>query len=102
MNVLEIVNNKIIEKLENGVNPWIKPWNDGIGGYSYNAKENKFYQGINQFLLTNTAYMTFKQIVDLGGKLKKGAKAEMVVFSAPKEKKRLMKMGKKLLTNSSF
>lgn len=97
MNVLEIVNNKIIEKLENGVNPWIKPWNDGIGGYAYNAKENKFYQGINQFLLPNTAYMTFKQIVDLGGKLKKGAKAEMVVFSAPKEKKEIDENGEEVV-----
>lgn len=27
MKVIELVNNKIIEKLEQGVNPWIKPWN---------------------------------------------------------------------------
>ncbi len=82
MNVLEIVNTKIIEKLKSGVNPWIKPWNNAIGGFCKNLKTNKFYNGINQFILEkSTFYATFKQISEIGGKIKKGAKSEMVVFS---------------------
>lgn len=79
--VLEIVNDKIISELENGINPWVKPWIEGLKSTAYNAKSNNYYNGINQFLLKNTCYMTFKQIQDLGGKLKKGAKSEIVIFS---------------------
>lgn len=80
-NVLEVVNERIISQLEKGINPWIKPWVDGLKSFSRNAKTNKIYKGINQYLLPDTGYLTFNQIRELGGKLRKGSKAEWVVYA---------------------
>lgn len=86
MNVLEIVNTKIIEKLKSGINPWRKPWNKAFGGYAQNIATAKHYHGINMFLLEASNYITFKQLQEIGGKLKKGSKSEIVVFSKKIEK----------------
>lgn len=76
-NVYEIITEKIIEKLENGVVPWRKPW---ISGGAVNWKTQKPYRGINIFLLDAGEYATFKQIQEAGGKIKKGEKSHIVVF----------------------
>ena len=86
--VIEIVNEKIIEKLESGINPWIKPWNyPNAKGDSkvlaMNYITNKPYNGINQILLDAGYYLTFNQIKELGGHLKKDSKGQMVIYSAP-------------------
>lgn len=73
----EMITNKIIEKLENGTIPWKKPWNNGV---AKNWKTQKEYRGINTLLLDEGEYATFKQITEAGGKVKKGAKSEIVVF----------------------
>ena len=79
MDVYTIITNKIIEKLEKGVIPWKKPWIGGKG--AFNRVSGKSYSMLNQMLLEHDGeYLTFNQITDLGGKLKKGAKAEIVVF----------------------
>jgi antirestriction protein ArdC len=75
--VYEIVTNKIIEQLEKGVVPWRKPW---INGGAVNWKTQKPYRGINAFLLESGEYATFTQIQEAGGKVKKGAKSQIVVF----------------------
>lgn len=77
MNVYEIVTNKIIEKLEEGVIPWRKPW---VNGGAVNWKTQKPYRGINTMLLEPGEYATFKQIKEAGGKIKKGEKSHIVVF----------------------
>ena len=84
--VVEMVNEKIIEKLESGVNPWRKPWVfpgqvADANVVACNYISNKAYTGINAILLEPGYYLTFKQIQQIGGKLKKGSKAQMVVFS---------------------
>lgn len=82
--VIEIVNQKIIEKLESGVNPWIKGWVTAGGVRTNQPKNyisNKAYTGINNVLLDAGYYLTFKQIQDLGGKVKAGAKGNMVIFT---------------------
>lgn len=88
--VVEIVNEKIIEKLENGVNPWRKTWVTS-GGVRTNTPmnyiSNKPYNGINYALLEPGYYMTFNQCKNLGGNIKKGAKGHLVIFSAPIENK---------------
>jgi antirestriction protein ArdC len=76
-NIYEMVTDKIIEKLESGVIPWRKPW---VNGGAVNWKSQKAYRGINTMLLEEGEYATFKQITEAGGKVKKGAKSEIVVF----------------------
>ncbi|MBU4642907.1 ArdC family protein [Bacillus toyonensis] len=77
-NVYEIVTNKIIEKLEQGTVPWKKPWVNG--NIAVNWKTQKPYRGINTMLLDSGEYVTFKQVQEAKGKVKKGAKSEIVVF----------------------
>lgn len=77
MSVYEIVTQKIIEKLEQGVVPWRKPW---INGTAVNWVTQKPYRGINTLLLEPGEYATFKQITEAGGKVKKGEKGHIVVF----------------------
>jgi antirestriction protein ArdC len=81
--VYEIITDKIIEQLEKGVIPWKKSWS--AGGLPKNGISNKEYNGINPFLLlvkgyNNPNWFTFKQIQDIGGNVRKGEKATMVIF----------------------
>lgn len=76
-NNYEKVTERIIEKLENGVIPWRKPFQNGM---PVNWKTGKPYRGINAMLLDSGEYATFKQIKDAGGKVIKGQKSQMVVF----------------------
>lgn len=78
-NIYELVTNKIIEKLEQGVVPWKKPWNSS-NGPAVNWKTQTPYRGINVMLLEPGEYLTFKQVQEAGGKVKKGAQSEIVVF----------------------
>lgn len=79
-NIYEMVTNKIIEKLEQNIVPWRKAWVNGGANQAVNWTTQKAYRGINALLLDAGEYATFKQITSAGGKVKKGAKAEMVVF----------------------
>lgn len=78
-NIYEIVTDKIIEKLEQGIIPWRKPW-VGQSGPAVNWKSGKAYRGVNVMLLEPGEYITFKQCQEAGGKVRKGAKSNMVVF----------------------
>lgn len=78
--IYEMVTERIINELENGVIPWRKPWTGGRGG-AYNRISRKPYSLINQMILNHTGeYATFKQWASVGGKVKKGAKSEFIVF----------------------
>ncbi|RHM41241.1 ArdC family protein [Mediterraneibacter gnavus] len=78
--VYEMVTDRIIEQLENGVIPWKKPWN-GIASGAYNRITKKPYSLLNQMLLKHTGeYATFKQWTELGGHIRKGEKSEILVF----------------------
>lgn len=75
--IYEMVTNQIIEKLESGTIPWVMPFQSGL---PVNYVTQKPYRGINTWLLDGGEYATFKQIIDNGGKVKKGAKSKIVVF----------------------
>jgi antirestriction protein ArdC len=75
--VYEIVTEKIIDKLRDGVIPWRKPWNSDP---AQNWKSRRPYSGINALLLDPGEYATWNQIKEAGGKVKKGAKGNIVVF----------------------
>jgi antirestriction protein ArdC len=81
--IYQIVTNHIIEKLEKKIVPWQQPWTDG--GLPRNLVSKKPYKGINVWLLNSLNYsqnyfLTFNQIKELGGSVKKGEKSQMVVF----------------------
>ena len=82
-NVYQMVTNRIVAQLEQGLVPWHKPWT-GVGiedGGAVNYVSRKPYSMLNQMLLGREGeYLTFKQIKERGGSIKKGAKAGVVVF----------------------
>lgn len=78
--VYEMVTERIINQLEQGIIPWEKPWS-GLADGAYNRISKRSYSLINQLILKHDGeYATFKQWQDLGGKVRKGAKSEIVVF----------------------
>ena len=78
--VYQIVTDRVMAALEMEEVPWQRPWCCFNGG-AYNRVSGKHYSLINQMLLTHTGeYATFKQWTELGGKVRKGEKGEMVVF----------------------
>lgn len=86
MNVYEMVTNRIINKLNEGIIPWQRGWSGAIDG-AYNYKTKRRYSLINQLMLDHQdGYLTFKQVgecKDKDGnpaKVNKGAKSEFVVF----------------------
>lgn len=83
ISLYEEVTNKIITMIEKGVAPWRKPWS--TYGQARNYVSGRSYTGINYLLMNNTKhsipyFLTFNQVKELGGKVKKGAEAEMVIY----------------------
>lgn len=79
-NVYQMVTDRIIEEMQKGVIPWEKPWT-GVRAGAFNRVSKRPYSLLNQMLLKHTGeYATFKQWSELGGKIKKGAKSEIIVF----------------------
>ena len=78
--VYEMVTDRIIAQLEQGIIPWEKLWS-GIRSGAYNRISKKPYSLINQMMLShNGDYASFKQWQQLGCHVRKGAKSEIVVF----------------------
>lgn len=83
----ELVTERIIAKLEEGVAPWHRPWRGGLAPLSMSS--GKPYRGINILLLalaaedgnfTSNWWGSYKQIQKLGGQVRKGEKSTIVVF----------------------
>jgi len=77
IDVYQMVTDRIIEKLENGVIPWKNPMQNF---QAVNWKTGKAYRGINAILLDGGEYATFKVIKENGGKVKKGEKSQIAIF----------------------
>lgn len=79
--IYEAITNRIIDALEAGTIPWRKPWKGGCR-YAISHTTGKPYSLLNQLLLGERPgeYLTWKQIHDEGGRVKKGAEAQFVVF----------------------
>jgi len=82
MKVNEIITQKILDQLEKGVVPWHKPWTVSS---PMNLVSKKSYRGINVILLSlegksSPYWATFKQVSDLGGKVKKGASGAIIIY----------------------
>ena len=82
MDIYNMVTTRIIEQLEKGYIPWKKPW----ANCAFNRISRRPYSLLNQLLLSRAGeYATFKQWDQIGGKVKKGERAEIVVFWKIKE-----------------
>jgi len=91
--VYERITNKIVADLEQGVRPWLKPWNaeHAAGRITRPLRHNGVpYQGINVIMLWGEAvakgfaapiWMTFRQAKELGGHVRKGEKGSLVVYA---------------------
>ena len=89
----------IIEELERGVRPWLKPWNaeHAAGRITRPLRHNGLpYNGINILMLWASAelqgfdcpfWMTFQQAKELGGFVKKGEHGSPVVYASTFKKK---------------
>lgn len=79
MDVMAIVTERIMADLEQGIIPWERPWCT-VGG-AYNRVTGKTYSLLNQMLLRHSGeYASYKQWLEAGGRIKKGAESELVVF----------------------
>jgi antirestriction protein ArdC len=90
----EEVTNSIIEQLEQGAIPWVKPWTADSSA-DKNIVSQKPYQGINRLILGMTGmvkrydvpvWASFKQWQSLGANVRKGEKGTRIVFYSPVSK----------------
>ncbi|MBC7853464.1 MAG: DUF1738 domain-containing protein [Pirellulaceae bacterium] len=93
------VTSKIVEDLEQGVRPWMKPWNAeyAAGRITRPLRHNgQAYKGINILMLWASAelqgfacpfWLTFQQARELGGHVRKGEHGSPVVFASTFKKK---------------
>lgn len=85
-NVYQMVTDRIIAQMEQGIIPWRKPWHGILGKRSsedcaVSYESGRPYSLLNQFLLGEAGeYATFNQIKARGGMIRKGEKSRMVVF----------------------
>lgn len=87
------ITDKMIAALDEGVRPWVQPWNNKhlTGRVSRPLRHNgEPYSGINVLLLWSEAvargyasstWMTFRQAQELGASVRKGETASMVVYA---------------------
>lgn len=87
------ITDKIVADLEQGVRPWMKPWNaeHAAGKITRPLRFNGTpYSGINVMMLWSDAmdkgynapiWMTFRQAQELGGHVKKGEHGSLVVYA---------------------
>ncbi len=87
------ITNRIIESLEQGVRPWVKPWSgeNAAGRIVRPLRHNgQAYCGINILMLWASAmeqgftcpvWMTFKQAIELNAHVRKGEKGSLVVYA---------------------
>jgi antirestriction protein ArdC len=93
LDVYTRVTNKILADLEQGVRPWVKPWNgDHAAGRIVRPLRGngKPYRGVNVLLLWGSAleqgfscpvWMTYKQSQELGAQVRKGEHGSLVVYA---------------------
>ena len=92
--ICEMVAERVIEELKNGVVPWNQPW---FGSDRFVSHINgKHYSLLNCMMLGKPGeYATFNQINKEGGRVKKGAKSRLVVYWSPIKKEEVGDDGEK-------
>lgn len=104
----QTITDRIIAALEAGTTPWLKPWTNAGNHLALprNAVSNRLYNGINILLLWLAAeengycqskWITVKAANELGGHIRKGEKATLVVNYNPVEREKLDEEGNVIL-----
>lgn len=84
--VYQIITDRIVAKLEEGVIPWKRPWTTaGPVPRAMNWVSKRPYNGVNALLLSYSGYgcsywATFNQIKERGGMVRKGERSTPVVY----------------------
>lgn len=108
------VTSRIVEELERGVRPWMKPWNaeHAAGRITRPLRHNgQAYRGTNVLQLWMTAetagfispfWLTFQQARELGGHVKKGEHGTPVVYASTFNKKEENEQGEEIEQEVAF
>jgi len=89
--VYQIVTDRVIAALENGVKPWACPWDrtNECSMLPMNLKTKSTYSGINILLLwsetveqgfSSPYWLTYRQAQELGGQVMKGQKGTQIIY----------------------
>ena len=79
MDIYQTITDRLIAEMEQGIIPWNKPWQ--MAGLAISHSTGKPYSLLNQMLLGRAGeYLTFKQIQQEGGRVRKGEKSSIIVF----------------------
>jgi antirestriction protein ArdC len=84
--IYQLVTDRILALLEQGVVPWKKHWRTSNGSIMpVNLVSRRPYRGVNVFILVaqgfSTPYwLTFKQTQDRGGRVRRGERGTPIVF----------------------
>ena len=79
MDIFQTVTDRIVAELENGCIPWRKPWQGSALAVSHTT--GKPYSLLNQMLLGRAGeYLTFAQVKQENGYVRKGEKSSIIVF----------------------
>jgi antirestriction protein ArdC len=94
MNVYRNVTERILNQLQAGVVPWRKTWTSGL---PKSLRTGKTYRGINILLLglassTSRYWTTFLEAKKVGGYVKKGQRASVVVYWKWRTEEELQKL----------
>lgn len=92
LSLYDEVSAQIIAQLEEGVFPWVKPWNAGnaVTGLPRNAISGRQYSGINILILWGAVidggypsqdWLTFRQALAAGGCVRKGEKGRTIFYA---------------------
>ena len=110
--VYQIVTDRILAQMEQGIIPWHKPWcalrvqwegrkthtETRTQQVAYSRATGKAYSMLNQMLLARPGeWASYKQITEAGGQVKKGEKSSICVFWKFIEKDRHDKNGDPIL-----
>lgn len=80
---------RVVQALESGVAPWVRPWTGEIDPVPINATTRRPYRGINNLVLQLEAasrgyernvWMTFRQANELGARVRRGETGAPIVF----------------------
>jgi len=83
--IYQEVTDRIVAALEEGVAPWVKPWNAKGVGFPRNGVTKRQYSGMNVILcyvsgFSSPDWFTYNQASKLGAQVRKGEKGTTLVF----------------------
>ena len=87
--IYQRITDRIIEQIEAGTPPWIRPWSDVNDTAPINIMSNRAYRGINNVMLNLEAqskgyplnrWATYRQATERGAQVRKGESATQIVY----------------------